>query len=234
MDSKCQYCSTGTIVIHSEGGTCLDCSRVDPGSYIEPSRVPTHGDHSYLREWPALQVERQLLGTLSEIDSRENFSEAVRVKVEKTFKVLREATPGNYHVNTLVIAAIFYATNISGTFFPLTRCLQYSDLPITISTLNQRLSRVLSKANLSYPIPELDTICQYIGSFLKLTPKSCDELLSFVREEKSALAGKQLYFRDEVIISAICVKTGRSSLQNISKFMHLSRQSIRRALRYMS
>lgn len=231
MTAICQYCHEDTVIAHSEGGTCLSCCRVDVDSQLSP--VPVTHDHSYLRHWTSSQIHRQLADTLSEIGEREHFSELVTEKIKSTFKEIREASSASQHINTLILASVFYGANTAGIYFPLTKCARYCDTPSTLTSLNQKLSRVLSKAGLHYPIPSVRTICEYASSVLSLPPRQADELLRRVKDAKIIFGEKKIFFRDEVLVGGVSVSQGFSSIQTVSSRLFVSQQSVRKALRHL-
>ena len=108
LEPSCQYCSSQNLVSHSEGETCLDCSR------LQSSLPSNSGEIRGLREEGEEAIH---LHELDYMEDRSLLTPDVRRYSERLFRILRQRNI-NFDLYTLLAIVIHQAmANILGAVY---------------------------------------------------------------------------------------------------------------------
>ena len=108
LETRCQYCSSHNLVSHSEGETCLDCSRLQ-------SSLPSSSEE--IRGWREEGEEASYLHELDYMEERSLLTPDVRRSSERLFRILRQRNI-NFDLYTLLAIVIHQAmANIVGAVY---------------------------------------------------------------------------------------------------------------------
>ena len=108
LDPRCQYCSSHNLVSHSEGETCLNCSRLQ-------SSLPSNSEE--IRGWRDEDEQASCLHELDYMEDRSLLTPDVRRYSERLFRILRQRNI-NFDLYTLLAIVIHQAmANIVGAVY---------------------------------------------------------------------------------------------------------------------
>ena len=108
LDPRCQYCSSNNLLSHSEGDTCLNCSRLQ-------STLPSNSEE--ISGWRDEDEQATCLHELDYMEDRSLLAPDVRRYSERLFRNLRQRNI-NFDLHTLLAICIHQAmANIVGAVY---------------------------------------------------------------------------------------------------------------------
>lgn len=226
--SLTMLCDCGGYLIETrENLTCTDCSRIQESTALGELYINRYESS----DCTSVACKQHDIAPL-DIENILELEGLTFVKSE-VLSSMQNLSKFNKNKNITFLTSVYILANRE-RYFPMSKLLRYSEQSETLTTLNSKISNLCFKANLSIPVPPLNSIIEYSLNHLNFPIKFTSEISTQYTKTAKTLADNRVYTKCEIVL-AICLqkrlKLPKTKLKFLCEVLSINFSTFSRAIK---